>query len=27
VRVEDMVITTADGCLQLNSLHSGLDWT
>ncbi len=27
VRVEDMVITTADGCLQLNSLHAGLDWT
>lgn len=27
VRVEDMVITTAEGCLHLNSLHSGLDWT
>ena len=27
VRVEDMVITTTDGCLRLNSLHSGLDWT
>ncbi len=27
VRVEDMVITTTDGCLHLNSLHSGLDWT
>jgi Xaa-Pro aminopeptidase len=27
VRVEDMVITTTEGCLHLNSLHSGLDWT
>ena len=27
VRVEDMVIATAEGCLHLNSLHSGLDWT
>jgi Xaa-Pro aminopeptidase len=27
VRVEDMVIATSEGCLHLNSLHSGLDWT
>lgn len=27
VRVEDMVVTTGDGCMRLNSLHSGLDWT
>ena len=27
VRVEDMVITTENGCLRLNSLHAGLDWT
>ena len=26
VRVEDMVIVTADGCRNLNSLHEGLDW-
>lgn len=26
VRVEDMVIVTADGCLNLNSLPDGLDW-
>ena len=27
VRVEDMVITTTAGCLKLNSLHTGLDWS
>lgn len=26
VRVEDMVIVTADGCTNLNKLHGGLDW-
>ncbi len=26
VRVEDMVIVTADGCMNLNSLPTGLDW-
>ncbi len=26
VRVEDMVIVTATGCENLNSLHEGLDW-
>ena len=26
VRVEDMVIVTADGCTNLNALHEGLDW-
>ncbi len=27
VRVEDMVIVTEDGCLNLNALQGGLDWT
>ncbi|MEC9002246.1 MAG: M24 family metallopeptidase [Planctomycetota bacterium] len=27
VRVEDMVIVTADGCLNLNQLPEGLDWS
>ncbi|MBN1853747.1 MAG: aminopeptidase P family protein [Pirellulales bacterium] len=27
VRVEDMVIVTQDGCLNLNTLHEGLDWS
>ena len=27
VRVEDMVIVTADGCESLNKLSEGLDWT
>ncbi|MCA9190077.1 MAG: M24 family metallopeptidase [Pirellulaceae bacterium] len=27
VRVEDMVIVTADGCTNLNQLPEGLDWT
>ena len=26
VRVEDMVIVTAEGCDNLNTLHEGLDW-
>ena len=26
VRVEDMVIVTQDGCVNLNRLHGGLDW-
>ncbi|TWT73125.1 M24 family metallopeptidase [Allorhodopirellula solitaria] len=27
VRIEDMVVVTPDGCLDLNELHDGLDWT
>lgn len=27
VRVEDMVVVTPDGCVNLNKLHEGLDWT
>ncbi len=27
VRVEDMVIVTDEGCLNLNALHGGLDWS
>ncbi|MEM7311651.1 MAG: M24 family metallopeptidase [Planctomycetota bacterium] len=26
VRVEDLVITQADGCINLNKLHEGLNW-
>ncbi|HHK42261.1 MAG TPA: M24 family metallopeptidase, partial [Planctomycetaceae bacterium] len=26
IRVEDMVIVTDDGCLNLNTLPEGLDW-
>ena len=26
VRVEDMVIVTRDGCINLNQLPEGLDW-
>ena len=26
VRVEDMIILTEDGCQNLNSLYTGLDW-
>lgn len=26
VRVEDMVVVTRDGCINLNTLHEGLDW-
>jgi Xaa-Pro aminopeptidase len=27
IRVEDMVIVTDDGCINLNSIPTGLDWT
>ena len=27
VRVEDMVVVTADGCENLNALPEGLSWT
>lgn len=27
IRVEDMVVVTADGCINLNTLPEGLDWT
>jgi len=26
VRLEDLVVTTADGCVNLNQLHEGLSW-
>ena len=27
IRVEDMVIVTADGCDNLNTIHQGLTWS
>ena len=27
IRVEDMVIVTEDGCVNLNHLPEGLDWS
>jgi len=27
VRIEDMVIVTDDGCINLNELPEGLDWS
>jgi len=27
IRIEDIVVVTRDGCINLNSLHEGLDWT
>ncbi len=27
MRIEDMVIVTDDGCINLNELHEGLDWS